>query len=271
MFYRLPEKYHAVDAHNHVWLKNGVLDEERMFDLLKAADLLGIEKVCVSVPLTDPSASPEKCRHANDQTYKAMQYSDRLLGFCFADPGGGAEMISEIERCINDLGMTGIKLYHQHKLQDRIQQPLMQKAAELGVPVLMHAGLARCASTIERGPLTSHAGDFLEALEVFPDTMFIQGHIGGGGDWQWNLRTLEIVESDNYWIDLSGSVIDAGILRDTVDAVGADRVLFATDGSFEEAVGKLQAARLSETEIVKITSGNFNRILQRRKAAVKNV
>ena len=271
MFYRLPEKYHAVDAHNHVWFKNGELDEARMEALLVAADLLGIEKICVSVPLAGPSAPVELCKKANDATYKAMQFSNRLLGFCFADPAGGQAMIDEIDRCIISLGMVGIKLYHQHKIQDRIQAPLMKRAAELGVPVLMHAGKANNSDTVERGPLTSHAGDFLEALEAYPDTMFIQGHIGGGGDWQWNLRVLEMVNSDNYWIDLSGTVIDAGILRATVDTVGADRVLFATDGSFEEAVGKLQAAHLSDEEILKITSGNFNKILQRRKVDFKNV
>ena len=93
MFYRLPEKYHAVDAHNHVWFKNGELDETRMKDLLTAADLLGIEKICVSVPLVSPSAPVEMCRKANDVTLKAMQYSDRLLGFCRSCtwPGEAAE------------------------------------------------------------------------------------------------------------------------------------------------------------------------------------
>jgi len=271
MFYRLPEHFHTVDAHNHVWLKDGLLNEKRMTDLLDAADAVGIERICVSVPLTCPYASPEMCFNANNAVYKAMQYSDKFIGFAFADAAGGDAMLQEVDRCIVDLGMAGIKLYHQHKLQDRIQTALMQKAADLGVPVLMHAVLARNADTIERGPLASHAGDFLEALEIFPDTMFIQGHIGGGGDWQWNLRVLETVESDNYWIDLSGSVIDAGILRDTVDAVGVDRVLFATDGSVEEAIGKLQAARLSEKEMIKIASGNFEKIMSRRKVKVQDV
>ena len=117
MFYRLPEKYHTVDAHNHVWFKNGELDETRMKDLLTAADLLGIEKICVSVPLVSPSAPVEMCRKANDVTLKAMQYSDRLLGFCFADAAFGDAMIEEIDRCIIEHGMIGIKLYHQHKLQ----------------------------------------------------------------------------------------------------------------------------------------------------------
>ena len=147
----------------------------------------------------------------------------------------------------------------------------MRRAAELGVPVLMHAGLYRNADTIARGPLTSHAGDFLEAMQIWPETMFIEAHIGGGGDWQWNLRTLETVRSDNFWIDISGTVHDAGIVRATIDAVGIDRVLFATDGSFETSVGKLLAAKLSREEMCKITAANFDRIMARRKMEAKHV
>ena len=115
------------------------------------------------------------------------------------------------------------------------------------------------------------AGDFLEAMKRYPDTIFMQGHIGGGGDWQWNLRTLEKLQSDNYYIDLSGSVVDHTIIRATVDTVGADRVLFATDGWFEEAIGKLQGARLSKKEEKMICSENFEKLMQRRKGLAKNV
>jgi hypothetical protein len=42
---------------------------------------------------------------------------------------------------------------------------------------------------------------------MFPDTTLIQAHIGGGGDWEWNLRVLETCPT-NVYIDTSGSVID---------------------------------------------------------------
>jgi len=260
-----------VDAHNHVWLKGGNLDEGRMATMLAAAETLGIKRICVSMPLTSPHPSAEDCRQANDATIRAMSLASRLIGFCFIDAANGEDAIREIDRCIIGHGFRGIKMYHQHKLQARIQAPVMRRAAELGVPVLMHAGFFRSAETAGRQPDASHAGDFLEALEVYPDTMFMQGHIGGGGDWQWNLRMLEGIQSDNYWIDISGSVHDAGIVRATVDAVGVDRVLFATDGSFEESVGKLLAAGLSRTEMLKIASGNFERMMSRRKAEVPHV
>ncbi|MPM57127.1 hypothetical protein SDC9_103948 [bioreactor metagenome] len=114
-------------------------------------------------------------------------------------------------------------------------------------------------------PRLSHAADFREALAKYPDTMLIQGHIGGGGDWQWNLRVLEGIDSENYFIDLSGSVVDSGIVRATIAAVGVDRVLFATDGSMEEGVGKLLAAGLDESAMRKICAGNWRKIAARRK------
>lgn len=271
MLYRIPEEFHAVDAHNHVWLKDGRLDENRMRDMLAAAETLGIEKICVSTPLLSPAPSADEVRAANDAVLRAMRLDGRLLGFCFVDAALGAQAVAEIDRCVIAHGMCGIKLYHQHKLQDRVQDPVMRRAAELGIPVLMHAGCYRNADTLARGPLTSHAGDFLEALEVWPETMFIEAHIGGGGDWQWILRTLEEVRSDNFWIDISGTVHDAGIVRATIDAVGIDRVLFATDGSFETSVAKLLAAGLDREAMLKITSGNFARIMARRNREVKHV
>ena len=267
MYYRFPEEYHTIDAHNHVWS----VDPGRMEQLLAAADALGIEKLCVSVPIKDRIVPAETFRKANDEVIKVVQMNSRFMGFCFVDAAAGSEAVAEIDRCIITNRMRGIKLYHQRKAQDPIQAPVMQRAAELGVPVLLHAGRFLDPEAMTREPNSSDAGDFLKALERYPDTIFMQGHIGGGGDWQWNLRKLEKIQSYNYYIDLSGSVIDHNIIRDTVDAVGAERVLFATDGWFEEAIGKLQAARLSKKEEKMICSGNFEKLMQRRKGPARDV
>ncbi len=271
MFDQFPEKYHTVDAHNHVWYGPAGVNVRRAEELLAAADALGIESICVSVPIKDAVVLPETFRAANDAVIQAMNLSPRFKGFCFLDAAAGDAATAELDRCILRYGMSGVKLYHQRKAQDPVQAPVMRRAAELGVPVLLHAGRFLDPDAMRREPLTSHAGDFREALKRYPDTIFIQGHIGGGGDWQWNLRMLENMDSDNYFIDLSGSVVDAGMIRATVDTVGAGRVLFATDGWFEEAVGKLQAARLSEREMMMICSGNFERIARRRKQEVRHV
>ncbi|MCC7300115.1 MAG: amidohydrolase [Verrucomicrobia bacterium] len=265
MKYAIAKRYKCIDAHNHVWGRNGRLDTAEAENVLKAADLVGIDRICVSVPLTHDCPTPEEVRRNNDIAIEAMKFSKRFLGFCFVNPGYAREATAEIERCVVEHGMVGVKLYHQYFISDPAQRPVMEKAAELGIPVLMHAGKVTDPMTRAAQPRLSAAEHFLQALKMFPDTMLIQGHIGGGGDWEWNLRGLESISGNNYYIDLSGSVVDAGIARRTLDTVGEDRVLFATDMSYEEGVGKVIDAGFSERQLVKIFSGNMEKILARRK------
>lgn len=265
MKYTIPGKFRCIDAHNHVWGKDGKFDKTEARNILKAADLIGIDRLCVSLPLLNDCPTPEECRQSNDIIIAAMKFSTRFIGFCFVNPGYGREAAAEIERCVVRHDMVGIKLYHQYFICDPAQRPVMEKAAELGIPVLMHAGKVTDPASKVAQPRLSAAEHFLKALAMFPDTILIQGHIGGGGDWEWNLRQLENISSNNYYIDLSGSVIDAGIARRTVDTVGEDRVLFATDMSYEDGVGKVIDAGFSECQLAKIFSGNMEKILFRRK------
>lgn len=259
-------QYKPVDFHNHVWAKEGKLNREEARWLLDAADILGIDRVCISLPLMSDSPTPAEFRDCNDVVFEAMAFSDRLLGFCFVNPGYADESLAEMERCIVHGGMIGVKLYHQYLICDPALRPVMTYAARLGVPVLMHAGKVMDSVSQRQQPRLSHAGHFLKAVEMFPETILVQGHIGGGGDWEWNLRTLEgLKPSAKYYLDTSGGVIDAGIVRRTVATLGEDRVLFATDMSFEEGVGKVLEAGLSEGQLQKVFSGNFYRILSERR------
>ncbi|MCF7853485.1 MAG: amidohydrolase family protein [Candidatus Pacebacteria bacterium] len=260
-----PTDLHActvIDIHNHVWAKDGELDRDRAMSLLKAADCLGIDTVCVSLPLMTESPTPEEFRQANDMVFEALEMSDTFRGFCFVNPGYAEESVAELERCIVRHRMVGVKLYHQYRICDPALRPVMDYAAELGVPVLMHAAKLRDSANVARQPRVSHAEHFLKAAHMFPNTTLIQAHIGGGGDWEWNLRVLEAMPaSAKYFIDISGSVVDAGIIRKTVATLGADRVLFATDGIMEEGIGKLLEAGLSEEQLQHILSRNAERIL----------
>lgn len=270
MWKKIPSRFHAVDMHNHLWTgpQPGLADPAALTRLLRAADLLGIDRIGISNPITAEDLTAAEIKLANDVTLDAMKHSRRFFGFVFIDPRAPQAAVAEIDRCAK-LGMAGVKLYHQLLVCDEAQRPVMQAAAKWGIPVLMHAGKVTDPDTIARQPRLSHAGHFLRALEMFPDTTLIQAHIGGGGDWEWNLRVLNGIDSDRFFIDLGGSVSDAGIVRRTVDAVGASRVLFATDMSMEEGVAKLDAAKLGELELEAILSGNWRRIEARRKSAAK--
>ena len=260
----------CIDVHNHVFdtgparfkEPNGELDRKSAEEYLQKADLLGIDFMCVSHPLTTDSPTPEQVRLANDVVLQAMELSERFVGLCFLNPGCARESLEEIERCVIGSGMVGIKLYHQYRVCDPAQTAVMERAGQLGVPVLMHAGKLVDAS---RQPRISNAAHFVKASVMFPDTTLIQGHIGGGGDWEWNLRHLE-ARRPNVYIDTSGSVADAGIVERAVAAVGVERVLFGTDMSFEAGVGKVLDADLSEADRQKIFAGNIKGILAMRSA-----
>lgn len=262
---RLAWKFHAVDMHNHVWgNSSGRLDRDGMEALIAEADRYGIERIGISCPLLAPRVGATEFRNANDLVLEAIQcHPDRFFGFCFVDPADSGA-VPEIRRCAAH-GMAGIKLYHQHLVCDEIQRPVMEEAARLGIPVLMHAGKCTDPATIAAQPNLSHAGHFLRALEMFPDTTLIQAHIGGGGDWEWNLRMLDGLRNPRYFIDLGGSVCDVNIVRRTVEAVGIDSVLFATDMSIAEGVVKILHAGLTVRELGKILHHNWTRLEKMKK------
>lgn len=262
-----------IDAHFHVHdadpaagfsRSTGKLDRRRAEQSLQHAEKLGIGFLCTSFPLTSESPTPEEVRSANDLIFEAMKLSERYLGFCFLNPGYACESLEEIKRCIVDGGMVGIKLYHQYRICDPALTPVMGRAADLQVPVLMHAGRGMDTETRTQQPRLSDSAHMVRAAAMFPDTILIQAHIGGGGDWEWCLRHLES-RPPNLYIDSSGSVVDSGIVDKTVAAVGLDHVLFATDMSMEEGVGKVLDADLTDEQRDRIFAGNLKDILARRR------
>ena len=180
---------------------------------------------------------------------------------CFINPGYTREAIAEIERCVNDLGMVGIKMYHHYFMNDPIQFPIIEKCIEMDIPILMHAGRAS-RSPIAAQPHLSDGMHFADVAKRYPEANFIMAHVGGGGDWYWQLKA--IAPYKNVVTDMSGSVYDRDIMEQTVAYLGADRVLFGTDGSTGMCVGKMLACDISEDDKKTILEGTkYLRFLER--------
>ena len=90
----------------------------------------------------------------------------------------------------------------------------------------------------------------------------ICGHVCGGGDWEWTIKSLR--NAPSVYLDTSGSVVDEGVIEMCVDVLGADRVLFGCDMSMTAGVGKIRAAQLSAADRAKILGGNMKSILAKR-------
>ncbi|HLF32584.1 MAG TPA: amidohydrolase family protein, partial [Cyclobacteriaceae bacterium] len=131
-------KYRKIDAHDHVGLDPGDLDE-----LMDFSDRLGIGKICISRPITNYSGKepedPAEVRKGNDIIAAAVkQYPEKLIGYFTLNPRYPKESLEEIQRC-TDLGLSGYKGYTQVKINDPLYYPIIEKLTDLKMIVFMHA------------------------------------------------------------------------------------------------------------------------------------
>ncbi len=247
-----------IDVHCHV--RSGAGEENSSHRLVEAGEMLGIKEYWCSRPISTGYGSIDEVRAGNDSVLAAMRrYPQRIRGMCFVVPGYYREARAEIERCL-DAGMVGVKLYHQYKISDPAVWPVIELCQERQVPILMHAGYLTDPGTLAGQPRISHGADFAEVSQRYPQARLIMAHIGGGGDWEWTLRALRDA-SPNVYVDVSGSNLDDGQVEFAVAELGAERVLFGTDGTMAGSVGKVVGAFLTAAQHHLIFWGNAERLL----------
>ncbi|MDP6775762.1 MAG: amidohydrolase family protein [Candidatus Latescibacteria bacterium] len=249
-------EYPKIDAHCHA---GG--GEEPGDSLVATQEPLGVKEMWCSQLVGGGRIAPmEDVRSRNDAVMGAVErHPKRIRGLCFVIPSYYKEALAEVERCL-DAGFIGIKLYNQYKISDPAVGPVLDLAAERHIPVLEHAGYPSSPEFRESQPNISHGEHFAEASERHPDTMMIHAHIGGGGDWERTIRAMRYA-SPNVYVDVSGSNLDDGQVELAVAELGAERVLYGSDGTMEGCVGKVIDATISHEERELIFWGNAERIL----------
>jgi hypothetical protein len=251
-----------IDCHSHCTIDR--TDFPSADELVEGMNRYGITKACCSMPCFGMVVTKEEVRHTNDLILGSMKkHPDRILGMCYVNPGYARESQDEITRCVCDGGMIGVKLYHQYQINEPVQFPLIERCIELGIPILMHAGYPAAPELREQQPRISIGDHFADVAQRYPEAMLICGHIGGGGDWERQLKPLR--EAPSVFLDTSGSVAEAGIIERCVRDLGAERLLFGCDLSMERGLGKLLDAEITERQRRMIFAENFLGILARRR------
>ena len=94
---------------------------------MEIAQMLGVDQMVVSIPLPgDKHCPPEDFRIANDVAYLATKrYPGKVIGMAFVNPGFQKEALDEVERCVNEYGFVGVKLYHHYFMDNPVQYPLV--------------------------------------------------------------------------------------------------------------------------------------------------
>jgi uncharacterized protein len=250
-----------IDSHNHVRQDNTAI--------VRAGDVLGIELFCCAFgtvghgAITRGNPDMDVVRAANDQVLAAMrEFPGRIAGWCFLNPGYGQGSLDEMARCIRDGGMVGVKLYNQYRYNEPVLFPVVEQCIEWQVPILGHAGKQCHAERLKDQPRISNGEHFADLARRYPEAMLIEGHICGGGDWEWSIKA--VADVPNVWLDTSGSVVDEGAIDRCVRELGHERLVFGTDMSYEEGVGKILAADLTDEQREDLFWRNMRGILDRR-------
>ena len=246
------------DVHTHLHGVEGRTPEEKMAQLIKFADRMGIERVVLFMGypfVTDPT--PEQLREQNDQVLKAIShYHDRAFAFVYLSARHPDASLRELDRCVKDGPMVGVKLWVARRCHEVEIDPLIRRATELKAPILQHTW----AKAIGNLTGESHPADLANLAKRHPKAAIICGHTGG--DWAIGVRAIR--DCPNVVADLGGSDPTTGFVEMAVRELGADRVVYGSDAggrSFASQIAKVQGADIPDAAKRAIFKDNLKRLL----------
>ena len=180
----------------------------------------------------------------------------RLYAFARIHPWYGDEGIAALERAIAVHGFKGLKLHPVSTIAHPVGKEtlrLIQRAAEHGAPTLFHCG---------DEPLTTPLA-VAEAAEACPEATIILGHMGGYFHVD---EAIEVAERLPNVVLETSAMPYPGKIGEAVARVGAERVLYASDGpacSPTLEVAKVRLAGLTPDVERLLLGENARRILDR--------
>lgn len=237
--------YPLIDVHAH-FLHAGcgrtdwtAINEAR----LRAGERIGIDCHVASIlgswghssPTYFPS--PTDVSVGNDAMIELQgREGHRVRGYAVVNPNHTNHALAEIERGVAR-GLVGVKLLASRRADDPLLDPVLDLAAEHGLPVLHHIWQHRTRSWPDQD--ISDGADLGRLAGRHPTVPCILAHIGGGGDYAHTFAA--VADIPNIYLDLSGSGVDRGMLDDALAAVGPQRLLWGADVTLETGLAKLWA------------------------------
>jgi predicted TIM-barrel fold metal-dependent hydrolase len=203
----------------------------------------------------DPS--PEELRRQNDQVLQALSHwHHRAFGFVYVSPKQVDASLREIDRCVRDGPMVGLKLWVATRCDCPEADALVRRAAELKAVIYQHTWIKSGGNFVgESTPM-----DLAALASRHPTASLVCGHTGG----QWELGIRVVRALPNVAIDLGGFDPTAGVVEMAVRELGARRILYGSDvpgRSFASQLAKVVGAEISEADRRLILGENLRRLL----------
>lgn len=263
-------------------------------------DMAVLSLTAPGVQLFDAGAAHGWARQANDALAQVVRAQPaRYAGLASFHPLGGMAAVKELERCKRELGLCGalVNSHTQgHYLDEPACEPVLAALAELGLPLYLHPQTPSPSMAAPylvnglEGPAWGFAAETgLHAMRLIfggvfdrhPRLQVVLGHLGEGLPWWFSrmdsryqmMRGLNGPQGGlkqapsayfrtNLFVTTSG-MADPARLAFTVDTVGPERMLFATDYPYErmdDIARCVDALNLSPQKKALINSGNAARL-----------
>jgi len=246
------------DLHCHLSGFDGRTPEEKMAEMVRLADRVGIDRMCVYMGypfVYDPT--PDILRTQNDQVLQAIgKWPQRSFGFVYLNPKYRQASLDELNRCVRDGPMVGIKLWVAVRAKADDLDVIIERAASLKAVIFQHTWIKATGNL----PGESTPEDMAQLARRHPDVKMICGHTGG--NWELGIRTIR--DLPNLSCDLAGSDPTAGFVEMAVREVGAERVIYGSDAggrSFASQLGKVMGAHIPEAARQRILGANLRDLL----------
>ncbi len=246
------------DLHCHLNGFEGRTPGEKMAEMIRFADRLGVERLCVFMGYPfDENPSPETLRAQNDQVLEALSHwHDRAFGFVYLNPNYLDFSLREFDRCVRDGPMVGVKLWVAKRADAPEVDRIVERAAALRAVIFQHTWLKVGGNL----PGESTPEDIAAVARRHPSVPIICGHTGG--DWERGIRAVRGVP--NLLLDTAGSDPTAGFVEMAVREAGAERVIYGSDvggRSFGSQAGKVMGAQIPAQARDLILGENLKRLM----------
>jgi hypothetical protein len=247
------------DNHCHMGRGPGSTPAERAAFLLSVADRMGIEKLCVHLGLAlgkqDPT--PEELTRDNDAVMKAIEAGKgRILGYVYLNPNHLEFSLRELDRCVRDGPMVGVKLWVARRCSDPALDPIVRRAAELKAVIYQHTWM----KTGGNDPGESSPLDLAALARRHPDVRLMCGH--AGGDWERGIRAVR--STPNVLLEIAGSDPTAGFVEMALRELGPERIVYGSDvggRSYGSQLAKVLGAAVPDEAKALALGGNLRRLL----------
>jgi len=260
-----PEDYHPwVVEWMQSLIKNVSIEQFR--ELMTPPALIGILDDCgIDYAVILPDMHPKTVGTVtNEFVAEFCRGSDRFIPFASVNPHLVNNPRAELRRCLDDLGMRGLKLaptYAHFYPNDPALYPMYSLAEEREIPVMFHTG----SSVFKGSKIKFGEPALLDDVAVdFPNLTIILVH-SGRGFWYDQAAFLARLHP-NMYMEIAGLPPQKLMTYFPEFERLADKVLFGSDWpglpSLKKNMEDIRALPISDEAKTKILGGNAARLLE---------